>query len=31
MTICMLQRNLLRLCQYQDMVREHYRVAAGGN
>lgn len=29
MTICMLQRNLLRLCQYQDMVREHYRAAAG--
>lgn len=29
MTICMLQRNLLRLCQYQDMVKEHYRAAAG--
>lgn len=29
MTIAMLQRNLLRLCQYQDMVKEHYRAAAG--
>lgn len=29
MTIAMLQRNLLRLCQYQDMVKDHYRAAAG--